>query len=121
MTDEVDDWDASGDKWAEAEVDNGDKITWEQEPTFLGTYRGDKELTNALGEPFTAHQLVSKDGELRLAWNSPELTTGLHNAGAGAKVSILWLGLEQGRRKGTTQNKFIVRFQRPIETQPEKT
>jgi hypothetical protein len=114
-----DDWDRDLEGWDEAETDIGEKITWDEEKTFKGTYRGEITVVNKDGEEVQAHQLVSTDGELRFAWSSPELTTGLRNAGAGSEVAILWMGLVPGRRKGTTMNKFSVRFRRPWEAGSE--
>ena len=109
---EDDDWDRELAGWDDAETDIGEKIIWDEEPRFLGTYRGDITVKNPQLEDVLAHQLVDKDGVLRFAWGSPELTTGLRDAGIGAEVGIKWLGLFPGRRKGTTQNHFTVRYRR---------
>ncbi len=108
-----DDWEASGEGWADAVTNIGKPVDFSKTPVFRGIFVENSFTANSEGEEFPIVSLAGTDGVLCFAWGSPELRHAFRTIPAGSQVQITHLGKEDIGH-GRTVNRFDVKYRPPV-------
>lgn len=104
----------SDESYDEIVIGIGEKIDWETEEVFFGTYDGTTEQLvpaeksqTGTDEMVMVHLFTQPDGTKRFAWKAANLDIGLREMPHGSKIGIKWMGINE-IGKGRTVNIFRV-------------